>query len=120
MVPALLGVCKGLPLPEDALRLVGQYLRKPTPSASIVLETAREKDFKWDICRWLVFQGLEQAGKGGYGRFVTGPAFRIDFLSCLQVFRLKHCKLGYTEEFCGYCHRQFSGVRCASCFTIPK
>ena len=118
MGPALAGVCKsGLPLPEDALRLVGKFLQRPTPSAAIVLETAREKDFNRDICRWLVFQGLQQAGKGGFGMFVTGPAFQIDFHSHLQVYSLKHRKLGYTEEFCGFCHRQFlSRLQCERCF----
>ena len=118
MVPALVGVCKsGLPIPADALRLVGQFLRKRTPSAAIVLETAREKDFNRDICRWLIFKGLQQVGKGGFGRFVTGPAFQIDFLSRLQVFSLKHRKLKYTESFCGYCHMQFlDRWQCERCF----
>ena len=77
MVPALVGVSKsGLPIPADALHLVGQFLRKRTPSAAIVLGAAREKDFNRDICRWLIFQGLQQAGKGGFARFIIARRFR--------------------------------------------
>ena len=115
-VPALACVCKELALPEDALRIVGQYLQKPTPTGAMVLERASEKDFNRDICRWSIYQGLQQAGQKGYGLFITGPAFRVDFLSRLQVFRLKHSRLGYTVEFCGYCHRQCRGFQCGRCF----
>ena len=118
MVPALVGVCKsGLPLPSDALGLVGKFLQRPTPSGAIVLKTAREKDFNHDICRWLIFKGLQQAGEGGFARFIIGPVFQIDFLSRLQVFSLKHRKLKYTVQFCGYCHMQFRDRwQCERCF----
>ena len=116
-VPALACVCKELPLPEDALRLVGQYLRRPTPTGAIVLKGAPKREMSRDICRWLVYEGLEQAGMEGFGRFVISSAFRVHFDSRLQVFMLRHRKLAYTEEFCGYCHRQFLGVQCQErCF----
>ena len=108
--------CVKLPLPEDALRLVGKFLQRPTPSAAIVLEKAPRRDFGGDIVRWSIHHNLEQAGQQGWAKFLLGPPFRIDILSRWQVVRLTHRKLGYTEEFCGFCQQRPSGMPCKRCF----
>ena len=112
--------CVKLPLPEDALRLVRKFLQRPTPSAAIVLEKAPRRDFGGDIVRWLLYHNLEVAGQQGWAKFVLGPAFRIDMLSRWQLVRLTHRKLGYVEEFCGYCHQRCNRVLCKRCFVIPS
>ena len=115
MAPALVGVSKsGLPIPADALHLVGQFLRKPTPSAAIMLERAPRQDFGGDIVRWSIYHDLEVSGHLGWAKFLLGPAFRIDMLSRWQVVRLTHRKLGYVEDFCGYCNRRCNKVLCES------
>ena len=106
-------------LPEDALRLVGKFLERPTPSAAIVLEKAPRRDFEGDIVRWLLYHHLEAAGQPGWAKFLLAPAFRIDILSRWQVVRLTHRKLGYCEEFCGYCHQRCNRVLCERCFVTP-
>ena len=111
--------CVKLPLPEDALRLVGKFLQRPTPSAAIVLERAPRRDFEGDIVRWLIYHDLEVSGHLGWAKFLLGPAFRIDMLSRWQVVRLIHRKLGYVEYFCGYCNRRCNKGLCERCWVTP-
>ena len=110
--------CVKLPLPEDALRLVGKFLRRPTPSAAIVLERAPRQDFRGDIVRWMLHHHLEQAGQQGWAKFLLGPPFHIELHSRWQTVRLRHRKLGYTEEFCGFCWQRCRGMPCMRCFFL--
>ena len=99
MAAALACVSKrGLPLPDDALALLGQFLRKPTPSAlAIQSGVARVRMNKM---AWLLFQ----TGNGrcvGWNRFVTSPRyFEESYCVRTHQYLFTHRKLNYTLQFC--------------------
>jgi hypothetical protein len=78
MIPALACVRKEPLLPNDPLRLIGQFLQKPAPTARIILAHAPLKTDHMDMCRWLIFRALQQDGQAGLARFLTSAAFRYN------------------------------------------
>ena len=109
--PALSCVAKRPLLPADALQIVGAFLRRPTPSARVVLGPAPRADSKLDIYRLLLAEALEQRGHGGFGTFVTSKAFTVGFSGPLDEYQFRHKKLQYVLRFCQWCNHP-SDRRC--------
>jgi hypothetical protein len=121
MIPALACVRKEPLLPNGPLRLIGQFLQKPTPTARILLAHAPPLSTDhMDMCRWLVYRALDQEGKAGFARFVTSPAFGYRYSAMLRVHLFWHKKSHYKYAFCAQCYKRglgrASGARC-SCYT---
>ena len=115
MTPALACVSKQPLLPPDAMLIVAQFLRQPTPSGRIVLAHSRPYlHLSLDICRWMMLRQQEQEGHGGRGIFVTSKAFSAQFCAMPQVFQMTHKTLGYRLHFCGYCYGELGRCRCGS------
>ena len=108
MIPSLACVSKReLPLPQDVLALLGQYLRKPTPSAQAMRKPLFTEGPDTDIQRWHIFQILRRRRQAGYGRFVTNKSmFSGTYNEDLEELHLRHCKLNYTLRFCACTCRQ--------------
>ena len=108
MIPALACVRKEPLLPNDPLRIIGQFLQKPTPTARIILDRAPLKTDHMDMCRWLVFRALDQKGEAGFARLVTSSAFGYRYSHKLRVHMFWHKKLHYRLGFCGQCYRRYA------------
>lgn len=109
MIPALACVSKeALPLPNDALALVGQFLRKPTPSAQAMRGRAPDQvDHQpdLDIIRWMIYRKATMAGRKGWGLFVTNRKyFRMQHRKEQDEDHMLHRRLQYVERFDGFTH----------------
>jgi hypothetical protein len=116
MIPALACVSKGgLPLPNDALALVGHFLRKPTPSAQAMRERPVtyqvEHHPDLDIRRWSIYVRQVMAGRTGWGLFVTNMKyFQMSHFHRRyrdreeREYHLLHRRLGYVERFDALTH----------------
>ena len=93
MIPALACVSKGgLPLPNDALALVGTFLRRPTPSAQAMRNRPATYQVQahpdLDIVRWSIYVRQVMAGRKGWGLFVTS----------MRYFQLRRFHSGYNNR----------------------